>query len=1363
MCGIAGIFNYAEPERPIDRALLERMTRAVAHRGPDGEGFHVEGPIGFGHRRLAIVDLTPTGAQPMSDDSGQCWITYNGEFYNHAPFREALKSKCRFRGTSDTETLIHLLRERGPEVLSETAAIFAFAFWDGRSKQLLLARDHLGVKQVYYFDDGRRLLFASEMKALLACAEVPRELDIEALNQYLHFHTPLFERTFFKHIRQLKPAEYLRVGRSGITARQTYWRIEDFTPSEESPEQAVEALRAEVGRVVADQLMSDVPVGTFFSGGIDSTAVASFSKQAGANPRCFGVHFSDQGVIDERPFQEAAAKALGLELELITLDGSSFPDDLLRLLYFQDQPVIGPAMLPMFAVSKLAASRVKVCLGGQAADEIFAGYARYALANPLQVARNWLGSRREHHAQVDNSGASVTTRVGGNLLRQLADVRNLRRLGGTLKHVGDWRARYFENFAKVPESDWRSLFSEGVVSRASCREIYEHTLDASGAREPGTLAMHWDVQTYLPGLFQQDDRMSMANGLESRVPLADPRLVRFAFHRGMDVKMRRGASKWLLREAVADAIPGMVLNRRKVGFDTPAAAWMRGAHRNFVRDTLLSSKARQRGLWQTFGLQHLLEDADHHPFATDLLWKTLCVESWCRLFLDDRALPPEPNRPIEVRTPEPAPPPLKNGVAHSERSLSTLVQEVRELGVSGTLFRVGWEARLRSGLMPHLEAPSREADTPPPPSMAPFTRWREVADAMRERIPKHDLAKLEELALNAEQGKLLCFGRWYADFGRPIDWHRNPTNGRRWNPREHWSKVLAAEPDVGEVKFTWEAGRFPQAYSLGRAAAFFPERREQFAKAFAEQVSSFIVENPFRLGVHWSSGQEIVFRAMAWFFGRSALEDRAELASALPAMGRSIHQGMQHVEEHRIYAERAVYNNHLITEALGGLVGAFAWPDAPEAARWRGDAERLLSEQADRQFYADGGYLQQSHNYERSVLTTYLWAGVLERSQGRPIPPAWLNAMTNGLDFLVAHQNPLDGSLPNYGANDGSRPLPLTSCDFSDFRPELQAISLFTRGVRLYEPGPWDEMAAWLLGPASLEALCKKPERRSISYPVSGHHVLRSNDEGTFATFRCSSLRDRFSQIDMLHVDLFWRGLNVLVDGGSFQYNAAERWHAHFLRTESHNTVQVDGTDQMLHHRRFKTINWTQARMLRFFDAGDWSLAEGEHYGYQRIASDIIHRRAVLHGKDDLWVVIDHLGGEGLHQARLHWLMGDFSHEYSPEQGCLGLKTPQGLFTTTVIDSRGRPLAGDVVVGQSEHPRGWHSRYYGEKKPVPSLAVERQVELPITWVSILGPATPTVRLEGARWEVSTRRVALRFELEDGRPNEVSVLRRPQES
>jgi asparagine synthase (glutamine-hydrolysing) len=629
MCGIAGIFHYRDRLHQADLMLLRRMTRAISHRGPDDEGFFIDGPIGLGNRRLAIVDLSPSGHQPMSSADGRSCLSYNGEFYNHRSFRPRLESHgARFRGTSDTETLLYTLATYGPGILTDVAGIFGLAFWDARHHRLILARDPIGVKQLYYHDDGQRIVFASEIKALLQCADVPREIDPEAVNEYIHFHTTLFDRTFFRHIKQVRAGEYVEAGSFGVR-RKIYWETDGFQAREEDADRSVETLRDLLQTVVGEQLMSDVPVGAFFSGGIDSSAVAAFAARSGHRPKLFGVHFSNETVIDERPYQESAAHALGLDLHLTTVDGSQFPDDFLRLTYYQDQPVIGPALIPMYHVSRLAAGHVKVCLGGQAADELFGGYARYALVHPGRVFSSWFSK------PAPASSDAPARSVGHNLLKQALNVQTLRRIARA--SVGGWRERYFDNFAKVPESLWlKMLPSRQFVSRDRSRELFLEGLARSPAQDPGDKILHWDMQTYLTGLFQQDDRMSMANSLESRVPIADPRVVRFALHTRFDLKLRGGATKWVLRGAVSDIIPSHVLARRKVGFDTPAEPWMRDRHPGFVRDLLLSKAARERGLYNTAAIAQFL-DTPRALYWFDIVWKLASIEAWAATFLDTTA------------------------------------------------------------------------------------------------------------------------------------------------------------------------------------------------------------------------------------------------------------------------------------------------------------------------------------------------------------------------------------------------------------------------------------------------------------------------------------------------------------------------------------------------------------------------------------------------------------------------------------------------------------------------------------------------------------------------------------------------------
>ncbi|BDC50451.1 hypothetical protein F183_A27670 [Bryobacterales bacterium F-183] len=1311
MCGFAGIFHYAEPNRRVNEELLRAMTAQLSHRGPDADGFFVHGPIGLGHRRLSIVDLSPSGAQPMLTPDGNACIAYNGEFYNHQAYRDRLTARgVSFRGSSDTETLLHTMRELGPDSLEQASGIFGFAYWDVRQHALTLVRDPLGVKQVYFHDDGKRVIFASEIKALLCDPSIRREMDPLAVSEYLHFHTPLFERTFFRGIRQVRAGEWIRFGTHSVRSRQ-YWRVDDFHKSKATPAEQVEHLKEQLNLVVQDQLMADVPVTAFFSGGIDSTAVAAFASRSGNLQDVFGVHFANQGVVDERPYQEEAARALGLRLHLTTLDGRSFPSDLEKLLFYQDQPVIGPAMLPMRAVSELAATNYKVCLGGQASDEVFGGYARYALGRPFKVIGNWFAST-----------GNKQRNVGGNLSKQLTQLRNLRRLARNVSSLGDWQTHYFESFAKVPLSLWKGLFAaHELCDRDHCRQVFQDETNLSKATDPTDKLQEWDLRTYLTGLFQQDDRMSMSVGLESRVPLADPRLVKHAFHIPVDLKLRRGATKWILREAISDLVPPSVLNRVKIGFDTPVDAWMSKQHASFVRDILLSQQARSRGIWSATGMDLLLR-RPHSLFWNDLTWKALNIELWARLFLDTsvaESLPQQESYTVRTAALEAAQP----ETAHKPEGakLPNLIREVRELGLGRTASRIGWELKTRAALTGRIPAQSDEHRIQ---QGVIFAEQSTVAAEIAKLLGPEQCRSLVDIARDAAYGRLTAFGGWKADLGYPLAWHRNPVNGRGFARTTHWSRMYGQQAYAGDIKLAWEAGRFPQCFVLGRASVADSSLTPQLETAVRDQILDFVAKNPLNKGVQWCNGQEVALRLLAWTFAIDTFPSL--LTTETSTINKCIVESTHYIEEHLEYAQRSVYNNHLISEAFGMLLGGALVLDHDRSRHWISEGIRILDEEADKQFYPDGAYISQSHNYHRSVLQVYLAAIRLVRNQGQEVPQSWLKALDRSLTFLLAHQNPTDGRLPNYGGNDGAMPLILSSCEYSDFRPTLQAVSAVTRNELLYTAGPWDEMALWLEGATVRDLPRRKRDSTSVSFADTGYHVVRGSSPETFATFRCGSLKDRFSQIDMLHLDVFWRGHNVLVDTGSFLYNGPSEWHTYFYGTGGHNTVRINGLNQMPHIRKFKCLYPTEAVLvsgnrIAASDPQGTQLISlvGEHYAYQR-PFRITHRRTVLYDGLESWVIVDDLLGSGEPEAEIFWHGGDFPFE-SQQPNTASLQTPDGPFHISIFDGGGNPLEGRILCGEDNPPAGWLSRHYATKVPIPLLAAKRRVNAPARFVSVLSP------------------------------------------
>ena len=691
-------------------------------------------------------------------------------------------------------------------------------------------------------------------------------------------------------------------------------------------------------------------------------------------------------------------------------------------------------------------------------------------------------------------------------------------------------------------------------------------------------------------------------------------------------------------------------------------------------------------------------------------------------------------------------------------SLRDIAQELYELGPRGSLFRAGWELRDHCGLL-HVDRAAPDNVRPQTPAgtwtnRLPFADPLAVADALRDTLAPDAAHRLRVIARDAASGRLMCFGRWAADFGSPIDWHLDPRTRRRWPADGVWTPSRAHSADTSDIKVTWEAGRFQHSYYMARAAAFAPRDADYYARSLAAQMRGFVAANAFGAGVHAASGQEIAIRLLAWLFAVDTLYARRGASPIVDVVGKALLEGGRVIAERIDYARIAVRNNHLISEALGLLAIGSLMRDTAEAREWAALGRSILDEEADRQFYRDGGYIQQSHNYHRAALMQLLWACAFARAMGSRPSPSWTQAMDRSLDFLVAHQNPNDGRLPNYGGNDGAMPGIFTTCDFADFRPVLQTVSLAVRRERIFDRGPWDEMPAWFFGPSILDEPLRRLDRASVAFNATGYQVLRGGDPQSFAAFRCGSLRERFSQIDMLHLDVWWRGQNVLVDAGSFRYNGAPEWHEHFMRTASHNTVTIDGRNQMLHYRQFKVLYWTKAQLLHFDDRGDWAICAGEHYGYRRHAGNCVHRRSVLFLKDDVWIVVDRVDGAGEHDLRLHWLGGEFP--WTHDGTTLAMTTPHGRFAVAAYNADGSRVESTVVAGADEPPRGWLSRYYGEKTAVPSFVAERRAAAPQTFVSVLSGVECATSVDRDRWTISAADRTLQFRLDDGLFDGVSL-------
>lgn len=629
MCGIVGFYKRSGNVTEDERKLVREMTALLSYRGPDGEGSVEDSHVVFGHRRLAIVELSNHGRQPMQTEDGRVTVTYNGEIYNHADLRARFLNGTSWRGHSDTETILRLFAARGADSFASLAGIFAFAIWDSAEKALYLVRDPLGVKQVYYWSDKGRVVFASEIKAVLLHPDVVREADHGAIAEYLHFHSNVGDRTFFRGVRVVPPGCYLRVDANSERVVR-YAPALDLQPLDSDSQSTAEELQKRISDVVRSQLMSDVPVGCFLSGGIDSSVVAKYARDYAEQREvpAFGCYFNAPGALNEEPYALEVSKSLGLNLRSVHPTAEDFTSLFARALWHQDEPKIGPAMISMWKVSELAAAEVKVCLGGQAADEIFAGYARYATAAPLRTIGLEIGKRLRR-----SRGA-----VGSNVQKQLRKGDTASRLLRIANPLQTWEQRYFNTIAQLDEATLKAVIPNApeITNRAAQFEKFKSVVRQAPSADAMDRAMFWDRSVYLPGLFQQDDRMSMAHSLETRVPLADPRLVAFAVRIPNRWKMNGLTNKWILKVALKGVIPDWVIDRQKAGFDTPTRLWFQNEARELVFDLLAGSRTRERGLFDTSRTATLLE----RPMtATDevLIWKLINIEQWFRIFIDRSA------------------------------------------------------------------------------------------------------------------------------------------------------------------------------------------------------------------------------------------------------------------------------------------------------------------------------------------------------------------------------------------------------------------------------------------------------------------------------------------------------------------------------------------------------------------------------------------------------------------------------------------------------------------------------------------------------------------------------------------------------
>jgi asparagine synthase (glutamine-hydrolysing) len=624
MCGIAGMVRWTG--QPVLEHEIRAMCDLLVHRGPDQDGVYINDGVGLGMRRLSIIGLD-TGRQPIANEDGTVWVVFNGEIYNYQSLRHDLTQRGHlFRTDTDTECLVHLYEDYGAGLVDHLRGMFAFAIWDVRKGQLLLGRDRLGIKPLYYAEHSGGLIFASEIKPILHNPEIARTLDWESVGHLLTFLATPASRSIVSGIKKLEPARTAIAIAGRPLAISRYWNV-DFTPNEHATEdELVEQLRGLLDESVAAHRVSDVPIGAFLSGGVDSSAVvATLARQHNGRVKTFSIGFEESS-FDELRYARDVASRIGTDHHDLVLrpDVVQIVED---LTWYLDEPFGDTSAIPTFMVSHLASRHVKVVLTGDGGDEVFAGYDRYLV---------------EERERARDEMPRPLRRIAGTLGNVLPDGATGKRF---LQHLAlDGSRRYLDASMLFRAGELKRLLTPEAYQQIASANLYAAAFDClDGGKDWLSSVQYFDLTSYLPqDILTKVDRMTMAHSLEARPPLLDHHLVEFAATIPAHMRLRDGTTKYLFKKALRGILPDHIIDRRKQGFAVPLAQWLRKDLSVFARDVLLSPTASQRGVFNQRYVEHLLALHDRGRDLDLQLWTILSVELWCRRFMDRTASMPLP-------------------------------------------------------------------------------------------------------------------------------------------------------------------------------------------------------------------------------------------------------------------------------------------------------------------------------------------------------------------------------------------------------------------------------------------------------------------------------------------------------------------------------------------------------------------------------------------------------------------------------------------------------------------------------------------------------------------------------------------------
>jgi len=627
MCGIVGIYNYFDGE-PVNRELLSSMALTIQHRGPDDDGFYIQGSLGLGMRRLSIIDIEG-GHQPMSNEDGSVWIIFNGEIYNFSDLRRELQSKGHiFRTRSDTETVIHAYEEWGLDALSKLNGMYGFALWDARKQELILARDPFGIKPLYYAQLNNRLIFASEIKAILADATVPRIVNENALDQFLTLTFVPSPHTLFSGIHKIPPGHILRVTPKGIALERFYFSI----PQQQfrSDSEWLDALRTMLEFAVHRQMIADVPVGMMLSGGVDSATVAILMQRFAGQPiHTFTVGFSDKFAGNELLAARRSAQLIGSQHHEAVISAEEYTKFLPRAIWYLEEPIATTSALAFYWICRLARQHVKVVLTGQGADEPFAGYGRHF----GEYYGEWYRLLP----------AFLRNKVIMPLVDRLPRNDQLKRAVHSLG-IENQLERFTQIYSIFDDGMKHRLYRSGFadhtdhLTRNSIEPWQNDVKDLDGLSQ----MLYIDSRFSLPdNLLMYGDKMSMAASLEARIPFLDLELMALIERMPSSLKIRGGVQKYLLKRAVADWVPPKIIYRKKFGFSTPVDQWFGGKLRSYIGDQLLAHNSACRQYFEPIMMEKMIKDHEsrRHDYKRHL-FSLLTFELWHKQFISNISVGP---------------------------------------------------------------------------------------------------------------------------------------------------------------------------------------------------------------------------------------------------------------------------------------------------------------------------------------------------------------------------------------------------------------------------------------------------------------------------------------------------------------------------------------------------------------------------------------------------------------------------------------------------------------------------------------------------------------------------------------------------